>query len=200
MHPWGRDQTWITRRGSRKRTYVKQFFPSFRKSALFKAIEEASRKKFKLSSRSSRNLHCKRSLSHATIVIDLHPNIKLTRFSLGLFLHCWRSSKRSCGKFCVYHVKHAASSRGCRQTERNAGWLDGAGRRSREREKSLGLLAGPGEEAREPTYCIRCGVGFLVAILLDIDRETHEYSLVRRGCVRRRSPLVSASFYVYIYT
>lgn len=64
------------------------------------------------------------------------------------------------------------------------------------------MLAGPGEEAREPAYCIRCGVGFLVAILLDIDRETHEYSLVRRGCVRRRSPLVSlraTSFYVYIY-
>lgn len=101
MHPWGRDQTWITRRGSRKRTYVKQFFPSFRKSALFKAIEEASRKKFKLSSRSSRNLHCKRSLSHATIVIDLHPNIKLTRFSLGLFLHCWRSSKRAASSVCT---------------------------------------------------------------------------------------------------
>lgn len=65
------------------------------------------------------------------------------------------------------------------------------------------MLAGPGEEAREPAYCIRCGVGFLVAILPDIDRETHEYSLVRRGCVRRRSPLVSlraTSCYVYIYT
>lgn len=55
-----------------------------------------------------------------------------------------------------------------------------------EKEKRPGGL---GEEAREPAYCIRCGVGFLVAILLDIDRETHEYSLIRRGCVRRRSPL-----------
>lgn len=70
-----------------------------------------------------------------------------------------------------------------------------------EKEKRLGGSSGwPGEEAREPAYCIRCGVGFLVAILLDIDRETHEYSLIRRGCVRRRSPLVSlrASFYVYM--
>lgn len=59
-----------------------------------------------------------------------------------------------------------------------------------EKEKRPGgSLGGLGEEAREPAYCIRCGVGFLVAILLDIDRETHEYSLIRRGCVRRRSPL-----------
>lgn len=74
------------------------------------------------------------------------------------------------------------------------------GRRSREREKAWGSSGWPGEEAREPAYCIRCGVGFLVAILLDIDRETHEYSLIRRGCVRRRSPLVSlrTSFYVYM--
>lgn len=59
-----------------------------------------------------------------------------------------------------------------------------------EKEKRPGgSPGGLGEEAREPAYCIRCGVGFLVAILLDIDRETHEYSLIRRGCVRRRSPL-----------
>lgn len=59
-----------------------------------------------------------------------------------------------------------------------------------EKEKRPGgSPGGLGEEAREPVYCIRCGVGFLVAILLDIDRETHEYSLIRRGCVRRRSPL-----------
>lgn len=63
-----------------------------------------------------------------------------------------------------------------------------------EKEKRPGgSPGGLGEEAREPAYCIRCGVGFLVAILLDIDRETHEYSLIRRGCVRRRSPLVSLS-------
>lgn len=66
-----------------------------------------------------------------------------------------------------------------------------------EKEKRPGgSPGGLGEEAREPAYCIRCGVGFLVAILLDIDRETHEYSLIRRGCVRRRSPLLSLySFY-----
>lgn len=66
-----------------------------------------------------------------------------------------------------------------------------------EKEKRPGGSSGGlGEEAREPAYCIRCGVGFLVAILLDIDRETHEYSLIRRGCVRRRSPLLSLySFY-----
>lgn len=63
-----------------------------------------------------------------------------------------------------------------------------------EKEKRPGGSSGGlGEEAREPAYCIRCGVGFLVAILLDIDRETHEYSLIRRGCVRRRSPLLSLS-------
>lgn len=66
-----------------------------------------------------------------------------------------------------------------------------------EKEKRPGGL---GEEAREPAYCIRCGVGFLVAILLDIDRETHEYSLIRRGCVRRRSPLLSALLSVSMHT
>lgn len=67
-----------------------------------------------------------------------------------------------------------------------------------EKEKRPGgSPGGLGEEAREPAYCIRCGVGFLVAILLDIDRETHEYSLIRRGCVRRRSPLSLSLLYSF---
>lgn len=112
-----------------------------------------------------------------------------------------RDPRNPCAALCTREAQPLHVDPGRHREARGDSMAPAAtGRRSREREKAWGSSGWPGEEAREPAYCIRCGVGFLVAILLDIDRETHEYSLIRRGCVRRRSPLVSlrTSFYVYM--